>query len=161
MNTITTLTALLLGGIALAVQPVVAGEKVPADEMGLSKTSVFATPTPQAPTYPTSPPGTVEPLPRAFPDAPPQIPHEIATLLPITRANNACLQCHDKPYLIGQELPPTQPTPMPTSHYTDLRNNPDLVTGKVIGSRFVCSQCHAAQAEAPPLVENTFVVEEK
>jgi cytochrome c-type protein NapB len=159
MNKKTTLTVLLLGGAALAIQPVAGGEKLPADEMGLSKTSVFDTPTPVAPTYPTAQPGTALPLPRAYPSAPPQIPHEVTTLLPITLKNNACLQCHDKPYLIGQEIPENQPTPMPESHYTDLRNNPDQVTGKLIGSRFVCSQCHAPQAEATPLVENTFVEE--
>jgi cytochrome c-type protein NapB len=48
------------------------------------------------------------------------------------------------------------PTPMPPSHYTDMRNAPGTVAGKLIGSRYVCTQCHAPQASVKPLVGKTF-----
>lgn len=159
MNKMTTLAALLMGITATTALPLSAGDQIPADEMGLSKTSVFAVPTPEAPTYPAAFPGTAELLPRAYPDAPPQIPHEVETLLPITRDNNACLQCHNRPDLIGQKIPESQPTPIPKSHYAEL--DPGQTTGEVSGARFVCSQCHVPQAEVKPLVANSFAEEGK
>jgi cytochrome c-type protein NapB len=159
MNKTTTWAALLMSIAAIAASPLSAGDQLAADDMGLSKTSVFAVPTPEAPSYPTALPGTAETLPRAYPSAPPQIPHEVESLLPITRDNNACLNCHNKPYLIGQKIPQSQPTPIPKSHYKEI--DPGKTTGEVSGARFVCSQCHAPQAEVEPLVDNTFAVEGK
>jgi cytochrome c-type protein NapB len=159
MNKITTLVTLLMSITATAAPPLSADEQMSADEMGLSKTSVFTVPTPEAPTYPTDLPGTAETLPRAYPSAPPQVPHEVKSLLPITRDNNACLQCHNRPYLIGQKIPQSQPTPIPKSHYKEI--DPGQTTGEVSGARFVCTQCHAPQAEVKPLVANTFAEEAK
>ena len=67
-----------------------------------------------------------------------------------------CLECHDLPDQIGQEPAPGEPSPMPASHYTDLRRSPDEVTQEVIGARYVCTQCHAPQTNAQPLVANTY-----
>jgi cytochrome c-type protein NapB len=141
--------SLLLAGGALAA------ETRSADEMGLSKTSVFDTPTPSAPPFSKASPGTSEPMPRYFPGAPPQIPHQIEGFVPIKAAANACMGCHNRPDLWQQ--PPIRglPTPMPESHYTDLRASPHKVQQQVVGARFICTQCHAPQAEAEPLVENT------
>lgn len=118
--------------------------------MGLSKTSVFDTPTPKPFSYENS----SEALPVAFTGAPPQIPHTIDNYLPVTTENNQCLGCHDQPAMRGGKAK-GMPTPMPQSHYTDLRRSPDKVSKQVIGSRFVCTQCHAPQADVSPLVENT------
>lgn len=148
------LVLMLVAAVAAAADD--AGSKVAPEEMGLSKTSVFEVPTPEPPSYPSAPPGTVEPLGRAYPSAPPQIPHDISPFLPVTLKNNACRQCHDVPHRIGQPKNPYQPTPIPESHYTDLRRAPGEVTQQLIGARFVCTQCHVPQAEAAPLVENLF-----
>jgi cytochrome c-type protein NapB len=118
--------------------------------MGLSKTSVFDTPTPEPFSYG----GSGEALPVAFAGAPPQIPHAIDNYLPLTTDSNQCMGCHDQPTMIGRKAK-GMPTPMPQSHYTDLRRAPDKVSKKVIGSRFVCTQCHVPQADVSPLVENT------
>ncbi len=123
-------------------------------EMGLSRTSVFDTPTPQAYTHGEAFPGSSEALPVAYPGAPPQIPHGVTNYLPVTAKNNQCVSCHDNPALIGKHKKGL-PTPMPESHYTDLRFAPDKVTKKLIGSRYVCTQCHVPQADVEPLVENT------
>ena len=118
--------------------------------MGLSKTSVFDTPTPEPFSYGIS----AEVLMVSFEGAPPQIPHGIDNYLPLTTDNNQCLGCHDQPEMIGRKAK-GMPTPMPKSHYTDLRRAPDKVSQKLIGSRFVCTLCHAPQADVSPLVENT------
>lgn len=124
-------------------------------EMGLSKTSVFETPTPSNFEYEGSMPGADPVLPRAYPGAPPQIPHLIEMMTPITAKLNYCLACHDQK---GEffKAGPQQPTNIPPSHYTDQRHSPDKVSNKIIGARFVCTQCHVPQADAKPLVKNNF-----
>lgn len=118
--------------------------------MGLSKTSVFDTPTPKPFSYANS----SEALPVAFAGAPPQIPHAIDNYLPLTASRNQCMACHDRPDMIGHKAKGL-PTPIPKSHYTDLRRSPDKPGKQVSGSRFVCTQCHVPQADVSPLVDNT------
>ena len=125
-------------------------------DMGLSKTSVFDTPEPQAVTYTDKFPGSSTVLPRAYPNAPPQIPHNIDSFKPITAKNNACIGCHNNPSLRGKEVAKGMPTPIPESHYTDLRNKPDIVGEQLVGARYVCTQCHVPQANVDVLVDNTF-----
>jgi nitrate reductase cytochrome c-type subunit len=66
------------------------------------------------------------------------------------------LDCHDDLAMLGQEIAEDEPTPMPESHYTDLRRTPKVVGTAPIGARYVCTQCHAAQTDAVPLVDNTY-----
>lgn len=132
-----------------------AAEALSSEDLGLSKTSVFDIPTPRAYDFGAQSPGTSERLPRYFPGAPPNIPHQIAGFVPIKANANACMGCHNRPDLQGQQKVKGIPTPMPASHYTDLRRSPDQVGQQVVGARFICTQCHAPQADAQPLVENT------
>ena len=130
-------------------------------EMGLSKTSVFGTPDPIIANYSETFPGSNTLLPRAYPGAPPQIPHNIESFKPITAKNNACFGCHHNPSMRGKEIAKGTPTPMSISHYTDLRHKPDAVAEQLISARYVCTQCHVAQANVDQLVENTFNSEAK
>lgn len=120
--------------------------------------------------------GTSEKIKRAFENAPPMIPHDVEGLLPITIDNNACMGCHEPAV-----APSMNATPIPKSHFTNLR--PDTVlnkegkivkSGKVVentsdiktvevkslatlsGSRFNCSQCHAPQSENKDVPQNEF-----
>jgi cytochrome c-type protein NapB len=94
-------------------------------------------------------------LPRAYPGAPPQIPHEVEGWLQIKPDANECLDCHDAPDMWGEELRRGEGGPMPKSHYTDRSGK--VNTEQVVGARYVCTQCHAPQAEGvDPLVENEF-----
>ncbi len=136
--------------VALAAKP------IPADSMGLSKVSVFDTPPVKVYNYKGGQPGEDKVLPRAFLNAPPQIPHAITDFLPITAQNNMCIACHNQPGNWDAKREKGMPTPIPRSHYTDLRNAPDKVTDHLINSRYNCNQCHVPQADASPLVENTF-----
>jgi cytochrome c-type protein NapB len=125
-------------------------------ELGLSKTSVLDAPDPIVATQLAVQPGASQPQEGYFSGSPPLIPHTIEGMLPITASQNLCLACHDLPDQIGREIAPGNPTPMPASHYTDLRRDPTNVTQNVIGARFNCNQCHAAQTDAEPLVTNTY-----
>jgi cytochrome c-type protein NapB len=133
-----------------------AAPPIHADDTGLSKGSVFDTPTPEVYHYSMTPAGESKVLPRAYSGAPPQISHDISEHLPITMQNNMCLACHNQPALWDKKLERGTPTPIPPSHYTDLRNAPGKVTENVVGARYNCIQCHVPQADARPLVENTF-----
>ncbi len=44
--------------------------------------------------------------------------------------------------------------PVGVTHYMDRDGN---VLGDISPRRYFCEQCHVAQADAKPLVENTFV----
>jgi cytochrome c-type protein NapB len=122
--------------------------------MGLSKASVFDTPTPNAYSYSDAKPGYNDPLPRAWENAPPQIPHGVDKFLPIVAADNQCLDCHDVPKYIDKPMNTDRTvkskSPMSRDHYAS--NDLD----EVAGARFTCTQCHVPQSNAAPLVESTY-----
>ncbi len=120
-------------------------------ELGLSKTSVFDAPAPPQFQYNQSEPGESQVLPRAYPGAPPLIPHEVSEFLPITREDNQCVDCH-----ATDEGESGGPPPMPPSHYIDMRGAPGVVRETIAGARFVCTTCHVPQATLSPLVGNAF-----
>ncbi len=133
-----------------------ATQPIKPESMGLTKGSVFEVPAQIAYSTKAGAPGQNQLLPRAYPGAPPQIPHDTGDFMPITADNNACLACHNQPDKWGQKREAAQPTPIPPSHYTDLRNAPGKVTDHLMGARYSCNQCHVPQHDAKPLVENTF-----
>ena len=142
--------------VAVGTGAALAAQTIKTNDMGLSKTSVFDVPEPKVYHYNTAQPGQSKVLPRAYPGSPPQIPHDIRSFLPITAKRNMCVLCHNQPNQWGKQRATGTPTPMPTSHYTDLRNAPGKVTDQPIRARFNCDQCHVPQADAPALVGNTF-----
>jgi len=106
------------------------------------------------PEYPQTDPGESTPLARDFPDAPPQIPHAVEDLYPITLASNECLDCHSPENAIGPD-----DVPIPKSHFKlpvmgkgaagdpmvwvvkSYRETKDLA-----GTRYNCNMCHTPQA---------------
>ena len=123
----------------------------PDSQIGLSKVSVFEVADPDPVNENTSDPGEMPVLPRAFSDGPPLIPHGVAEFLPITLSENQCMDCHQV-----EEKEEGEPTPIPQSHFVDLRNAPDAVREDVAGARYLCMSCHVPQTGAAPLVENEF-----
>lgn len=124
---------------------------VPDTQVGLSKQSVFDTPIPAPIVQNASDPGEQPAVPADFDGAPPVIPHTVVDFVPITADGNMCIECHAL-----DEAGEGDPTPIPPSHYMDLRNDPDEVTDEVVGARYRCTACHAPQTDAAPLVENRF-----
>jgi cytochrome c-type protein NapB len=151
-TTASTLTLLLL--ILFSSAPSYAAG-VEDSSLGLSKTSVNDSPQPTKHHYAESFPGTGKLLPRTYSGAPPQIPHDIESFIPVTAKNNMCKQCHDNPAMIGKKTKGA-PTSIPTSHYIDVRHAPGKVGKQLVGARTVCTQCHVPQAQTTPLVENNY-----
>ena len=158
------------------------GGSISEESLGLRKTNLYTEKTetkPEPTTYTASAPGTSKRFERAYENAPPMIPHSVDGLLPITKANNACLGCHmpDVAKSMGA-------TPLPATHFTDYRpttvmkDGEEVKGGKIVGKdlgntsdiklakvkkldhlyqgRYNCSQCHAPQSTQAPLVGNTF-----
>ena len=127
------------------------GDGVSDTQIGLSKTRITEIPDPLAFRFVDSDPGDA-PLPeRAFSGTPPVIPHALAGMLPLTRSENQCLDCHEV-----EAKEPGEPTPIPESHYVDLRHAPGVKREAVAGARYNCILCHAPQTDAGPLVESNF-----
>lgn len=115
------------------------------------------------PQYPTAAAGESQRLGRDFPDAPPQIPHEIEDMYPITAEDNECLECHDPNNAGPSDIP------LPESHFM----SPVMAEGgandpmvwvvqdyeklqQVMGARYNCSMCHTPQAINVATPENRF-----
>ena len=122
--------------------------------MGLSKTSVFDTPTPNVYTYSDAKPGYNDRLARAWEELPPLIPHKTEEFLPVVMDDNQCLECHDVPKYIGKpfntDRTKKSKSPMSSNHYVDDTHE------EVTGARFNCMQCHVPVSNAAPLVDNTY-----
>ena len=103
--------------IAILGACAVVGGGVSDAEIGLSKTSVFNTPDPEVFAYDDTKARYSKSMDRAFPGAPPQVPHEMLSMLPITLDDNQCLECHDRPDEIGAEAG-RGGKPMDKMHYS-------------------------------------------
>ena len=90
---------------------------------------------------------------RAFENAPPMIPHDLEGLVPITTDNNMCISCHMPEVAEGIGA-----TSIPKSHFYSIRYKKDT-EGELSQDRFVCTVCHAPQANIEPKFKNDFVPE--
>ena len=137
--------------LALAPTLLLAQAKpIPDRDLGLAKGSVFETPAPPRFQDEASAPGE-KALPRRINrEYPPVIPHGIAEALPITRDSNLCMDCH----AVAGPKQKGEATPIPKSHYVDLRRAPQTQAKAVAGTRYVCISCHVPRTDATPLVGN-------
>jgi len=78
---------------------------------------------------------------------PPLIPHHIRSYEVSLNANK-CLSCHG--WKNAKEMGATK---ISVTHFT---NRSDEVLADVSPRRYFCLQCHVTQADAKPLVNNTF-----
>jgi cytochrome c-type protein NapB len=85
---------------------------------------------------------------RNYRQQPPLIPHSVEQYQ-IDLRTNQCLSCHDWTKA-GERNAPT----LSMTHYLD-REGREL--DHIAGTRYFCNQCHVPQADAPALVENTFL----
>lgn len=83
----------------------------------------------------------------AWEEQPPMIPHPIDKYS-IDLRQNGCLKCHSPATYEVNKAPK-----IADSHFFDRDGNR---TEKVAARRYFCTQCHAPQAGAMPLVENVF-----
>jgi len=157
INKLRLLTGIVSVILGISLLPVThASEQDVLDDinMGLSKESVFDTPTPVVSHYSEQETGESERLPVAYSTLPPQVAHTLTEYLPITMEENECIDCHDRRKYIGYEWKVGVKVPMPDTHYGSFQ-----VQGgseDVAGARYNCTQCHVQMSDAQPLVENTF-----
>jgi cytochrome c-type protein NapB len=87
------------------------------------------------------------PVPRDFVQQPPLIPHTTSGYQ-ITRNYNKCMDCHgwNKAAAAGA-------TKVGLTHF---RTREGQELDNISPRRYFCTQCHVAQTDARPLVENTF-----
>lgn len=94
--------------------------------------------------YPQIEPGDAALLERAYPGAPPQVPHTVSNLT-ITPDKNSCLECHATGKTINGDIS----VRVPISHYTDLTT--DTVSAQLYPGRYICTSCHVPQViDEPP-----------
>ena len=84
---------------------------------------------------------------RSYKLQPPLIPHKVHKYR-ITLKNNDCLKCHDKKHHKREHAPMVG-----KSHFI-ARDGTHLT--HVSSRRWFCTQCHAPQLNAQPLVQNEF-----
>ena len=150
------------------------------ESLGLRKTDLYSEASTSASKteYRTGSAGSSAKIARAFQDAPPMVPHDTDGMLPIKIGDNQCTGCH-----MPEVASSMGATPIPVSHFTNFRpatgigsdgritkngtsvDNTSSATREYMsiketthlqGSRFNCTQCHAAQSQGNLAVENTF-----
>src|SRR3954471_20594965 len=84
---------------------------------------------------------------RTYTMQPPTIPHKIDNYQ-VDKNVNMCLNCHSRGNAAS-----TQAVAVSVSHYMDRDGN---FLASVSARRYFCEQCHVAQFDAKPLVENSF-----
>jgi cytochrome c-type protein NapB len=87
------------------------------------------------------------PIGRDYVQQPPLIPHKIQGYT-INLKFNKCLTCHSWANYMEAHA-----TKISQTHFADRDSN---VMANVAARRYFCTQCHVPQADAKPLVENTF-----
>lgn len=86
-------------------------------------------------------------LEREYVQQPPLIPHSIKGYK-INLKFNKCLTCHS-----WANYRAARATKISQTHFADRENH---VLANIAPRRYFCNQCHVPQANARPLVENTF-----
>jgi cytochrome c-type protein NapB len=94
------------------------------------------------------PPGSQKPVARTFSTQPPVIPHSIEGFEEVTLQDNPCLMCHGPQNYKGAKAPKVA-----ASHFKDRDGK---ILSEVSSARHQCTACHVPQADAKPLIENTF-----
>jgi cytochrome c-type protein NapB len=88
-----------------------------------------------------------EVLPRDFVQQPPLIPHSVEGYK-IDLNSNKCLTCHS-----WANYREADATKISQTHFSD---RDESVLANIAPRRYFCTQCHVAQRDVEPLVENTF-----
>ena len=84
---------------------------------------------------------------RNYPMQPPTIPHKTQSYR-IDLNSNKCLSCHSRRQVVDSQAPMVSVT-----HYMDREGN---FLAEVSPRRYFCNQCHVAQQDVKPLVDNSF-----
>ena len=140
---------MLLATLALALaQPASAQQDTPKVQTLRGAGTADMDQAPEDKPYVGKPPGSQKPIARTFSGQPPLIPHTVENFDAITLEGNLCLSCHGPANYKYTNAPKVG-----DSHFKD--RDGKRLTG-VSPARHQCTTCHVPQANAKPLVENTF-----
>ena len=89
----------------------------------------------------------IEPIARNYFQQPPMIPHRIREYK-ITVRHNKCMTCHG-----WDTYKKANATKVSQTHFADRDGN---AQSTLAARRYFCTQCHAPQVDAKPLIENGF-----
>ena len=140
---------ILLAAFALALSPPALAQQVEGKVQTLRGADADATD--QAPperSYRGGSPGSQKRVARTFSTQPPVIPHSIEGFDAVSLHNNPCLLCHGP-----ENYKNTRAPRVAESHFVDRDGK---MQPTVSAARHECTACHVPQADAKPLVENTF-----
>ncbi|HET9735187.1 MAG TPA: nitrate reductase cytochrome c-type subunit [Burkholderiales bacterium] len=90
-------------------------------------------------------PGSQQGYTRTYSTQPPLIPHAVENFDEVTLEDNQCLECHSPANYVKKQAPVVGEKHFVAGSKTQLSN-----------ARYACVMCHVPQADAKPLVENTF-----
>jgi cytochrome c-type protein NapB len=90
-------------------------------------------------------PGSQEGYTRTYSTQPPLIPHAVENFDEVTLQDNQCLECHSPANYVKKQAPVVGERHFVAGSKTQLSN-----------ARYACVMCHVPQADAKPLVDNTF-----
>lgn len=134
------LVAGFLAGVVVMAVPVLAENVPPLNGM---KQPMAEAPAPPVPKWVTD---DIRKM-RAYPEQPPIIPHSIEGYQ-LSVNTNRCLSCHKREFVQGSGAPMISVT-----HYMTREGQ---MLADVAPRRYFCTACHVPQADAAPLVPNTF-----
>ncbi len=136
----------LLSGVLVAACATV--QPLDDRQIGLQKGSVFDTATPAPFNFESAGP-PIATLPGS--GMPPMITHTVdEDEMTITANANGCLQCHGKANANSRR----KVKAVPASHYAKGADGKALSPPAINGRNYVCTSCHAPQADVKPLIEN-------
>ena len=142
-------TTILLATVALALwQPASAQQAAPNVQTLRGADVDDADRAPEEKSYVGKRPGSQKPIARTFSGQPPLIPHSVEGIPAITLERNTCLFCHGAQTYKSAKAPKAG-----DSHFRDRDGN---TLAEVSPARHTCTACHVPQADAKPLVRNTF-----
>jgi cytochrome c-type protein NapB len=90
-------------------------------------------------------PGSQQGYARTYSTQPPLIPHAVENFDEVSLQDNQCLECHSPATAAKKQAPVVGEKHFVPGSKTQLSN-----------ARYACVMCHVPQADAKPLVENTF-----
>ena len=147
---------ILLAALAVMISPSAGAQGAASGVQTLRGADAAATDqAPQEQRYLGKGPGSQNPITRTFSTQPPLIPHAVENFDVVTLQGNPCLACHGPENYKQIKAPKVA-----DSHF---KNRDGKMLTEVSQARYQCTTCHVPQADAKPLVQNTFrgVVEAK
>ncbi len=140
---------IILAALALMISPLAGARDATSRVQTLrAADAAAADQAPAARPYAGKAPGSQKPIARTFSTQPPLIPHAIEGFDEITLQSNPCLACHGP-----DNYKETKAPRISDSHFKDRDGK---MLPEVPAARYQCTTCHVPQADAKPLVENTF-----